>query len=119
MAAIARAIAWLVAAFWLVSGLWAFLAPRSFFDTLATFPPYNEHLIHDIGAFSIGLGTVIVFALVGMTAMRTALLGVGVGSAVHVVSHIIDYDQKPDPMDIAGLAFFTVMTFVAAFAFRE
>ena len=52
----ARVAAWAVAFFWLGSGLWAFLAPQSFFNQLATFPPYNEHLLHDIGAFSIGLG---------------------------------------------------------------
>ena len=119
MASISRVIAWVVAAFWLGSGAWAFFAPRSFFDQLATFPPYNEHLIHDIGAFSIGLGAVLVFALVGLPAMSTALFGVGVGSAVHVVSHIIDYDHKPDPADIVFFTVVTVLTLAAGFAFRR
>ena len=119
MAAISRGIAWFVAAFWIVSGAWAFFAPRSFFDTLATFPPYNEHFIHDIGALSIGLGAVIVFALGGMSGIRGALLGVGVGSAVHVLSHVIDYDHKPDPMDIVGLTVFTVVTLFAAIGVRK
>ncbi len=113
----APAAAWLVASFWVGSGLWAFFAPQSFFDQLATFPPYNEHLLHDIGAFSIGLGAVIVFALTRMSAMRSALLGVGVGSVFHVVSHIVDYDQKPDPTDIVGLSVVALLTLAAAFAF--
>lgn len=115
----ARPVAWFVVVFWMASGLWAFFAPQSFFDTLATFPPYNVHLIHDIGAFSIGLGAVIALALTGMSAMRSALLGVGVGSLFHVASHVIDYDQKPDPLDVVGLVIVTALTFVAAFAFRR
>jgi hypothetical protein len=31
------------------TGLWAFAAPRSFFEVVATYPPFNEHLLHDIG----------------------------------------------------------------------
>lgn len=113
----ARPAAGLVAFFWLASGLWAFFAPQSFFDQLATFPPYNVHLIHDLGSFSIGLGAVIAFALARMSAMRAALLGVGVGSVFHVASHLIDYAQKPDPMDIVGLSLVALLTLGAAFAF--
>ena len=115
----ARVAAWVLGLFWIGSGLWAFLAPQSFFDQLATFPPYNEHLLHDIGALSIGLGAVIVFALAKMSALRSALLGVGVGSVFHVASHVIDYSQKPDPMDVIGLSVLALLTLVAAFAFDK
>ena len=117
MVRFARAAAWVVAGFWLGSGLWAFVAPQSFYDQLATFPPYNVHLLHDIGALSIGLGAVIVFSLLRMPALRSALLGVGVGSVFHVASHVIDYDQKPDVMDVLGLAAIALLTLGAAFAF--
>lgn len=117
MVRFARASAWFVGLFWLGSGLWAFFAPQSFFEQLATFPPYNEHLLHDIGAFSIGLGAVIVFALLRMSALRAALLGVGVGSVFHVLSHIIDYSQKPDPADVLGLSVIALLTLASAFAF--
>jgi hypothetical protein len=30
--------------------------PHSFYDNVATFEPYNRHFLHDIGAFTIGLG---------------------------------------------------------------
>ena len=43
-------------AFWVGFGLWAFVDPRSFYDALATFKPYNKHFLHDIGAFQIGIG---------------------------------------------------------------
>ena len=117
MVRFARAAGWFIAVFWLGSGLWAFVAPQSFFDQLATFPPYNQHFIHDIGAFSIGLGAVIALALLGMSALRSALLGVGIGSVFHVAAHVLDYSQKPDPMDIVGLSIVTLLTLAAAFAF--
>ena len=37
------------------AGLWAMLAPRSFYANATPFPPYNVHVLHDIGAFQIGL----------------------------------------------------------------
>ena len=32
------------------SELWAMLAPESFYAAIATYPPFNRHFIHDIGA---------------------------------------------------------------------
>ena len=41
---------------WMLAvGLWALFAPRSF-ATWIDFPPYAEHLLHDVGAFQIGIG---------------------------------------------------------------
>ncbi len=119
MASVARVVAWLVAVFWIASGAWAFFAPQSFFDTVATYPPYNVHFIHDIGSFMIGLGAVIVLALAGYGGLRGTLLGVGVGSAFHLVSHVIDYDIKPDPQDVVGQVVITAAIFFAAFATRR
>lgn len=113
---LAPSVAWVTAFFWIANGLWAFLAPRSFYDQLATFPPYNVHFIHDIGAFSIGLGAVIALARVGWSALRSALVGVGIGSVVHVVSHLVDYDLKPSVSDIVGLGLFALITLAAGLA---
>jgi hypothetical protein len=116
----APALAWIASAFWLVSGVWAFVAPRSFYDRVAEFPPYNVHFVHDIGAFSIGLGLAIVLVLVladRWHPMRSVLVAVGVASIVHVASHVLDYDIKPSVSDIAGLSVFTAVTFVAASSF--
>ena len=46
----------------LAVGLWALLAPRSFADWI-DFPPYAEHLLHDVGAFQIGIGLGLLAAL--------------------------------------------------------
>jgi hypothetical protein len=116
MANWAKWIAWLVVGFWALSGAWAFVAPRSFYDQVATFPPYNVHFIHDIGAFSIGLGAALALVMVMANALRAVLLAVAIGSTLHVLSHVLDYDIKPSVADIAGLSLFTALTWVAAFA---
>ena len=38
-----------VGGFMLIFGLWSLLLPRSF-GAFIDFPPYNEHLLHDLGA---------------------------------------------------------------------
>jgi hypothetical protein len=47
--------------FMLVLGIWAFFAPASFAEIVAF--PYNRHLLHDVGAFQIGIGTTMLLAL--------------------------------------------------------
>ena len=84
----------------LAFGLWAFAAPRSFFDQLAAFDPYNAHLIRDIGAFQIGLGAVLLLVASLPNAQAGALLGVGVGGAFHAVGHVIDRDLGGSATDI-------------------
>jgi hypothetical protein len=79
-----------------VTGVWALADPRSFFDLLATFEPYNAHFLRDIGAFQIGLGAVLVLgALLPRDGLTVALLGVGIGSVFHAISHAIDGDWDP------------------------
>lgn len=81
----------------LAFGLWAFVAPQSFFDQLATYEPYNAHLIRDIGAFQIGLGAVLLLVAFMPSGQAGALLGVGVGGAFHAVGHVIDRDLGGSP----------------------
>lgn len=101
-------------------GAWAMAAPRSFFDALATFEPYNQHFLHDIGAFQVGLGAVLLLAGVPTRAdgLTVALIGVGVGAALHAVSHVIDRDLGGTPTtDIPSFAALAVLL-LAAGGFR-
>lgn len=99
------------------SGLWAMIAPRSFFKKAATFDPYNQHFIQDIGAFQIGLGAVLVLAaFVSNDALAIGLLGVGVGSTAHTMSHVVGLDLGGKPRTdiptfavLAALLLFTGM----------
>ncbi len=80
-------------------GLWAMAGPASFYDTVATFDPYNRHFVQDIGAFQIGLGAVLALAVAApsVDALSVALLGVGAGSAAHLVSHLLGLDLGGSP----------------------
>lgn len=80
-------------------GVWAMAVPRSFFERVATFEPYNQHLIQDIGAFQIGLGSVLLLAVLfpGAGALAIALLGAGIGAGAHVVSHVVGRDLGGRP----------------------
>ena len=78
-------------------GVWARLAPRHFFDTFpgfghhwtAAYPPYNEHLVTDLGstfltlAFLLAVGA----ALDNRTVRWVVLAGTIVFSALHLSFH--------------------------------
>lgn len=63
-----RGVALVVGVGFVALGLWAMVGPRSFFDAVAHFEPYNQHLLQDVGAFQVGLGVVL---LLGSLAART------------------------------------------------
>ena len=88
-----------------VFGLWAMLSPTSFFEQIAVFEPYNQHFLQDVGAFQLGLGAVLLLALRYSDSLASGLLGVGLGSAAHVVSHAVGADLGGSPaFDIPALA---------------
>lgn len=86
-------VAVVVGLFYLVTGLWAFFAPGSFFEQVATFPPYNHHLLHDVGAFQAGLGLVLLLALWWSDALRAALVAALIASALHTISHLVAFGR--------------------------
>lgn len=62
-----RAVAVGAGVFFLAFGLWAMVAPQSFFDPVARFEPYNQHFVQDVGAFQIGLGAVQTLSVIDTT----------------------------------------------------
>lgn len=111
-----RAVTLAGAAGFLLLGLWALISPRSFFTSVASFDPYNPHLLHDVGAFQIGLGLVLLLAAFPerLDGLAAALLGVGGGSAAHVVSHVLDVDRGGSPStDIPTLSFLALALLAA------
>jgi hypothetical protein len=100
-------------------GLWAFAAPRSFFDQIATFPPYNRHLLHDLGAFQFGLGVTLLAALVWSDALTVGLVGVGAGSGLHAVAHWLDRNLGGRSSDPYTLTLLAVVILAAAWARRR
>lgn len=95
-------------------GAWALVAPENFYDTIATFPPYNEHFLHDVGAFQLGLGAVLLLALRFRDALYVALAGFGVAEVLHTVAHIVDSDLGGRTSNTVVLGIIAVAVIVAA-----
>ena len=56
-------------------GIWAFVAPMSFFEVLAPFEPYNRHFLHDAGVLQIGVGVAMLLAAARRSPVEVALGG--------------------------------------------
>ena len=78
-------------------GIWATLAPRSFYDDfpgtsswVAPLGPYDEHLVRDVGAFELGLLVVLVYAIVTLErrVVQAALLATIVSGLPHLIYHL-------------------------------
>jgi hypothetical protein len=114
---LALAAAAVGALFFLITGAWAFVAPHSFYVTLAHWPPYNEHLFHDVGAFQLGLGAALVAGLVRLSGLVVGLIGGVAASIVHAISHWIDWHEggrSSDPILLTLLAAVLVGALVVA-----
>jgi hypothetical protein len=108
-------IAGVGAAFFLFFGLWPLIDPMNFYEEVADFPPYNEHFLHDIGAFQVGLGLTLLLALFWRSdALLVALIGSGVAAALHVWAHIADEDQGGSSGDTIFLAILAVLLLAGA-----
>jgi hypothetical protein len=80
-------------------GIGAIAAPRWFFETFpgfgqrwtAAYPPFNEHLLVDVGAAFAALGVLLLLAavLADRRVVAVALAGVLVFSGVHLAYHVL------------------------------
>lgn len=100
----ARALALALALPQLVVGLWAVLAPRSWYDDFpgvgpalaAAEPPFNRHLTTDAGAGFLAIG--VLLAVAAWTADRAHLRLAAVGYLVFGVPHLIYHAAHPSPL---------------------
>lgn len=88
----------------LVLGLWAPIAPRSFYDEfpglgrvwVAVDGPYNEHLVRDLGALNLALAVVLIAAFV---VLSRQLVNVAAGAALAWgLPHFIYHAQHTEPL---------------------
>jgi hypothetical protein len=112
-----KAVVALAAIFQVGTGAWAFFAPESFYDTIATFPPYM-HFLHDIGAFLIGIGVSLAGALLWRDALFVVLLAGAVAASFHWVSHLLDHDLGGAASDPWTLGVFALLL-IAALVLRS
>ena len=77
----------------LVVGAWQYFAPRSFYTdipTVAADPPFNQHLMTDVGGLGLALAVVLAAAAVTMDGLliRVALAAYLVYSVSHLLFHV-------------------------------
>ena len=110
----ARVLALTMGVFYTLSGGWAFLCPQGFYSTIATFTPYNLHLLHDAGAFQVGLGAALLAAALAGRGLAPVVLGVMAGSLLHLVAHLMDVHLGGHPRtDLPALTLIVVLLALA------
>ena len=95
------------AAFFLLIGAWALIDPASFYAQVATFPPYNRHFLHDVGAFNLGIGAALALGLTGLPGRRVALWAAAFAAVLHAGSHFADRNlggHASDPLVLSLIA---------------
>jgi hypothetical protein len=112
-------------------GVWATLAPRSFYDDypgvfgrewVRADGPFNEHLIRDFGALNLGLALLTLAAFIGLAALVVRITAVvwlawGVPHLVYHLRHLDVYDGSDAVAVVVSLAIlpvFAVLLFVLA-----
>jgi len=86
----------------LAAGVWAYGSPSSFAE-FAQFPEH-EHFLHDVGAFQVGLGLMLLLALIWADAIALVLTAFLVANTLHAVAHFVDLDLGGDVWQAVVLA---------------
>jgi hypothetical protein len=83
-------------AYHLVLGAFMVVAPRTFFEEIAAYGPYNDHYIRDIASFYLAMGVMLVLAA-GRRAWQVPVLAFClIQYAFHVLNHVWDVSDA-DP----------------------
>lgn len=101
----------LSAASMLIFGFWALLSPAAFVEYV-NYPPVNEHLAHDAGAFQIGIGVTLLSALIWSDALVVALAGFTVAGALHTLTHYMDRHLGGHDSDVPLLGLLALIAIV-------
>jgi nucleoside-diphosphate-sugar epimerase len=123
LSGVQRVLLWILAVSGLAVGIQALFMPSSFFEDfpfgrgwVATEPPYNEHLIRDVGAFYLALTAVTFVALAIRSLLATRLVALGwfVFSVAHGYYHL-NHLSGIDTADAVGIVVGTAGPAVLAF----
>lgn len=112
-------------------GLPASFAPRSFYDDYPFFaswvdllPPYNEHLVTDVGGLYLGFAVVLGWAAwtLGRELVRAACAGWALMSLLHFVfhaGHLHGFSTADAIAELVALGFVLVVPAIAAWSVGE
>lgn len=103
-------------------GVWALLAPRSFYDDfpglgrtwVSADGPYNEHLVRDVGALNLAIAAVFVGAAIRLGRELVGLAGIvalvwGVPHALYHLANTDVLDASDAVVSLLGLVLFGVL----------
>lgn len=119
-------VLWLIAIPNVITGLWAIVAPRHWFDTfpgwvphlVAAHPPFNEHLATDAGAGLLTVG--VLAAAAAVLRRRDAVVVAGVGvltfTGPHALYHVLNPSDLLSASEDASGTVPLVITALAAVA---
>ncbi|HEX6228309.1 MAG TPA: hypothetical protein VFZ41_02480 [Solirubrobacterales bacterium] len=80
----------LVAAYHVITGALALLAPDTFFDEIGTYGVENSHYVGDVGAFVLAFGIAVGIAVV-RPSWRAPVLWLGaIWYGIHAINHAFD-----------------------------
>ena len=107
------------------SGLWAYFAPRSFYEDfplpgwewVSTLSPYNEHLVSDYGAMNLAMGVLLVAAVVFLErrlllVSLTAWLAYAVPHFVFHLGQVHHFSPFDNLMQLGALGFVVLLPLV-------
>lgn len=127
---VARAALWITAASAAGVGLVAAFAPRTFYDDFPyaghwvdRLPPYNEHLVTDVGALYLGFALVLAWAAVTLRRelVQAACWGWILFSALHLVfhaRHLDGFGSGDAVQELVSLAVVIALPLLALWAAR-
>lgn len=106
-------VLFVLAAVQLLLGLWMAASPQSFYDSIATYGPYNDHYIRDFSSFYIALGLALIISTKAASWRVPVLFIATVQYFLHTLSHILDVNEA-DPVwvgifNLVLVAFLTVV----------
>jgi hypothetical protein len=111
----AKAAAVIGAAFYLLPGLWAFLDPQSFAENTEKAPPV--HLVHDMGAFMVGLGLWAIASLIFSDILLTAVAALAATSVLSAYVHFHDQHmggvRASEPWILVAVALAEIIALIA------
>jgi hypothetical protein len=98
-AGLARVLLWILAAVAAETGIWALATPTGFYERfpgvgpyhwVAELPPYNEHLVRDVGAFYVAFAVLLAAAAIVLERrlVIVALLAFLTAQVPHLVFHV-------------------------------
>ena len=112
-------------------GLTATLAPQTFYDDFPFFshwvdllPPYNEHLVTDVGGLYLGFAVLFAWAARALqpTLVRAVCSAWLLTAAIHLffhATHLENFDTGDAVAELASLAFLLIPPPLAIWAVRE